>query len=63
MKKKRYIQPSAEFEEIDDNLMEGNNSPYKPKGYDAAEMGGSDQKVIGGEGGGETDDDDLLGGF
>ena len=61
--KKRYIQPSAEFEEIDDNLMEGNNSPYKPKGDDAAEMGGSDQKVIGGEGGGETDDDDLLGGF
>ena len=61
--KKIYIKPSAEFEAIDDNLMEGNNSPYNPKGYDAAEMGGSDQKVIGGEGGGETSNDDLLGGF
>ncbi|MBO6234675.1 MAG: hypothetical protein ILA44_00310 [Prevotella sp.] len=61
--KKKYIQPSAEFEEIDDNLMEGNNSPYKPKGDDAAEMGTGDQTVIGGEGGGDTSDDDLLGGF
>ena len=63
MKKKRYIQPSAEFEEIDDNLMEGNNSPYKPKGEDAAEMGGSDQKVFDGDGNGDTSDEGLLGGF
>ena len=61
--KKRYIQPSAEFEEIDDNLMEGNNSPYKPKGYDAAEMGDDDDKVNPGDGGGSTSDEGLLGGF
>ena len=63
MKKKRYIQPSAEFEEIDDNLMEGNNSPYKPDGYDVAEMGDDDDKVKPGTGGGSTSDDNLLGGF
>ena len=34
MKKKRYIQPSAEFEEIEglNDLMEGVLSPYKPEG-------------------------------
>ena len=61
--KKIYIKPSAEFEERDAHLMEGNNSPYKPDGYDVAEMGDDDDKVKPGTGGGSTSDDDLLGGF
>ena len=62
--KKIYIQPSAEFEEIEelDSLL--TNSPYAPKGEDTGEMkDGTDPTVNPGESGGDTSDDDLLGGF
>ena len=57
--KKIYLKPHVEFEVIEDNLMEDTTSPYQPEGSTTV----TDFEVASGETGGETDDDDLLGGF
>ena len=57
--KKIYLKPSADFEVIEDNLMEDTTSPYQTDGDTTT----SDFEVEPGETGGKTTDEDLLGGF